>query len=188
MGKKKVKKPEQTIGDLAIIKQNFSKQEILKRIHKRDPGSRSRFSLEQKILILKLLQLNEMNYRMTGKEANVSRKSIFDWFQLYSEAILATTEPEFFIAENIQSDINTLHSELVVNAYRTANECIIKMGKLVRQATSVRQIYAIAEAVKTSAEIIRLDRHSGINPDEADFAMGIIDLVNKSKEKHGNKD
>jgi len=161
--------------------QDLSIAEIHRRLDKREKGKR--FNLEQKVLILKLLQLNEMSYTKTSQEVGMRRET------LYGDVVF-TAEPDYAIAKRIETDIAIAQGQSLKEWYDLLDKSAKKLGALVDNATGTRSIYAIVEAVKASTEVIKLNKElsdTGKVPG-ADFFMNVHQMMVNNIYGDGNED
>jgi hypothetical protein len=147
------------------------------------------FSTEQRVMILKLLQLNEMDYAQTSREANCRRESIYNWERLYGDVVFSAA-PSVEIAVKLETDLAVIKSDTLKKTYRTINKGLDKFDELIGKAMSPRQLYAIAEAVKAAVEVIKVEKELGLpaQPKVNDYYMEIHNMmINNIPLKNGNK-
>jgi hypothetical protein len=168
----------------------YSKDQIKKKLE----GRRNRvFTTEQKLLILKLLQLNDMDYTQTVKDASMSsRPAIYKWEKEYGKLVFAHDPGVVTKAiEKIETDLAVLQADTMRKTYRTINKGLDKMDELIDKTTSPRQIYAIKEAILASVEVIKVEKFNlPEQPKVNNYFMAIHELMvnNLPHVKNGDKD
>jgi hypothetical protein len=134
---------------------DLSMDEIRKRLKRRKIGRF--FSLDQKVMIMKLLQLSGMDYMEISKETGVSRTTFYQWKMELGDTVF-TSEPGARIAEKLETDLAILQTDTMRKAYGVINNTFNKMDELISKARSVRDIYPLAEALKACVEIIKIEK------------------------------
>ena len=180
MARRKIKPDKSEVNKLTISKEQLSLKELLHRV-KKEPNPRKERSLEQKIIALKILQLNNMQYTRTSEQVCVTRKTLHAWWLQYGEMI-TIAEPEYYIAETVENDL----AVLMKDAYSSARKSIKKIDQLVDKTDTPRQIYVVVEALNSSIEIIKLDHKEGDGLRPGSFFKDLMDLIVKT-DSNGNK-
>lgn len=186
MPRKNSKEDRSAIAILPILNEDVSLQLLLKRVQKPD-NKRDDRSPEQKIIALKILILNMMQWTLTARQCFVNRRTLHKWWNLYGD-LIKKTEPEKDLIKNITTDVAVAQGESLKEWYELLDKSAKKLGLLVDSATGTRSIYAIVEAVKASTEVIKLNKElsdSG-KVQGADFFMGIHNLMIQNI--YGNED
>jgi transposase-like protein len=132
--------------------QDLSKIEIRKRIINR---SGRKFSLDQKILILKLLQYNGMNYSHTSQEVGIRRETLYLWVKSLGELVFSTG-PEYRIAQNIETSIAELQAATMKIALQSTHDSIIKLKELIGKTSTVHDIYPICEGLRALVQVMQV--------------------------------
>jgi DNA-binding XRE family transcriptional regulator len=187
-GRKKVVVKESRVKSLTEKMSDYTIAEIMKRLAQKKTRS---FNIEQKLLVLKLLQLNEMDYTQTAKQVGIVRQTISVWEKQYG-AVMFNSKPAVMLAEKIENDLAVIQRDTMKNTYRTINLGLNKCQELIGKATSPRQLYAVKEAILASVEVIKVEKL--ILPDQPqknDFFMQIHNLMINNYphlKDNGNKD
>lgn len=154
-------------SEIAILNktnEHLDRKMLLHCIQKETSKKRER-SLEQKIMILKLLQVNEMNYKHTSDLIGVSRKALNKWWGQYGE-ILKESEPEYVIAQTVENNL----AQLMDDTYNETRKAIKKMGQLIEKTDNPRHIYAVKEAVSSMVEVLKLNKQEEITNKDTFFS------------------
>lgn len=188
MPRRKVIPINSDIITLPILEEQLSLKVLLHRV-KKESNPRKERSLEQKIIALKILVLNNMQWSATAKQVGVDRKTIHNWWVQYGE-LIKKTEPEKQIVKAIATDVAIARGDSMREWYDLLEDSAKKLRKLVNESTGTRSIYAIVEAVKASAEVIKTDNE--VNGKEKDkgneFYTNIFNTIIENKYgKDGNK-
>lgn len=161
----------------------------IEQIHKTLEGRKSyHFTLEQKILILKYLQLTDMDYTKTSRDLNVSRPVLYKWKEDYGETVF-NAEPEARISERIETDLAMIKNDAMVQNYQNIQKTLTKFNELIELAKTPRQIHAVSEAFLAMVEFAKLEKaNTLVQPQINDFYMQIHNLMlTNIKPKDGNK-
>lgn len=168
MARRKIIPDKSEVNKLAISKEQLSLKELHDRVIKETNNKKGR-TLEQKIIALKILKLNNMKYTLTSGQVGVTKKTLWLWWQQYGETI-TISEPEYYIAETVENDL----ALLMKDAYNSVRKSIKKLDQLVDQATSVRHIYPVVEALRACIEVIKLDKQNNGDGDKEDDFFGNV--------------
>ena len=177
------------IKNIAEKCKNLSIEELKKKLLSRTTRNPKPPTLEQKVLILKLLQLNDMKYRETEKMVNVSRQTIAKWVRDIGP-IVFTSEPEKIVAKEIETSLAVIQGDTLKKAYRMLNFGLDKLHDLASQATGTRGIYAVAEAIRATTEVIKIEKDLGDagKVQGTEFFMNVHNLMIQNKYGNGNSD
>ena len=160
--------------------QDLSIAEIKKQLSTRQGR---KFSTEQKILILKLLQYNGMNYAGTSKEAGVRRETLYKWVKIYGEFIF-TVGPEYRKAQDLETSLATLRAITMRKAYNATDKALDKLNDLISLAMTPKDIHAVSEALRSAVEVIKVllpetQQQDEIKPDS--FFMNVHNMMIKNQ-------
>ena len=147
--------------------------------------------MEQIVIILKILQLNGLNYSQTLEDCNnvITRSGLVYWVKKYGPQVLSTTPVED-IAQRIETDIAVIKNEVQTEAYLLIKNNLKRMNAICQDVTGVRGIYALAEAIRATAEVIKMEKELSDlgKPKGSDFFMNIHNMmVNNTYGIDGNK-
>ena len=157
-------------------------------IRKSLQGRKSRFfTLEQKILILKYLQLTDMDHTKTSRDLKVSRPIMYKWIEEFGETVFEA-EPEARISQKLETDLDILRQNAIILSYQTINATLSKFNELIEKATTPRQIHSVTEAMLATVEFIKTEKEKvPEKPVVNDFYMEIHNLMmNNIKPSNGN--
>lgn len=152
MGRKNMNPGIADIKSLMRITENKSLNVLLDCIKKASSNKRER-SLEQKIMILKVLQLNDMQYTRTSEETGVSRKALYEWWNKYGETV-TIAEPDYYIAETVENNL----AQLMDDTFTEARKAIKKMGELIEKTDNPKHLYPVNAAVLTMVDVLKLNK------------------------------
>lgn len=164
----------------------------LKKQVKPQPKNRGyNMPMEQIVIILKILQLNGLNYSQTLEDCNnvITRSGLVYWVKKYGPQVLSTTPVED-IAQRIETDIAVIKNEVQTEAYLLIKNNLKRMNAICQDVTGVRGIYALAEAIRATAEVIKMEKELSDlgKPKGSDFFMNIHNMmVNNTYGIDGNK-
>lgn len=182
MPRRKATFDKSEISNLPLLKEQLCLKVLLQRVEKDGTFKKER-SLEQKIIALKILILNMMQWTLTARQCNVDRKTLYSWWKQYGE-LITQSKPEQQIAEAIENDLAILMRDV----YTSARKTIKKLDSLVDKADTVRQMYPVSEALRVLIEIIKMDielnKSKKIKGNE--FNMGIFNQMITNQ--YGNTD
>jgi hypothetical protein len=192
---RKIKEPSPTPNDIRKIV-NSQKDFTIDSIQKSLSKKKNRFfSLEQKLLALKLLQLNSMDYSTTERQIKITRHTLYTWQKQLGDAAFEA-EPEYRIAEKIETNLAMIKHDMLVNGYSTMNETINKIKVVIGTASTIKHMHSLAEGLLALAEVMKNEKE--IVPDQPkasnNFFMQIheammLNIPSEPTDKsHGNKD
>jgi hypothetical protein len=153
MPRRKEEINESIIAKFSVVKENLTLNELLRRVQKEHNIKKKR-SLEQKIIALKILQLNNMQYSLTGRQVGVTRKTLMLWWKQYGEMI-KIVQPEHAVLEAVITDVVINQSNTIKKAYKVIDDSLDKIGILIEKARGTKSIYAISKALISISEIIK---------------------------------
>jgi transposase-like protein len=145
-----------SMSSLPILNEDASIQSLLNRVQKEQNRQVDR-SPEQKIIALKILVLNLMQWTTTARQVGVDRKTLHKWWEQYGE-LIKKTDPEKEIVQTIENDVAIARGDSLKEWYGLLDDSAKKLRELVNQSTGSRSIYPIVEAVKAATEVIKTDK------------------------------
>jgi hypothetical protein len=179
------------IRKIVNSQKDFTIDSIRKSLSKNDKRF---FTLEQKILALKLLQLNSMDFSMTERQIGVTRKSLYRWQQALG-TVAFEAEPEYRIAEKIETSLAMIKSNVLTKSYNSLSNGIDKIDTLIASANSIKNMHAVTEGVLAIVEVLKIEKETVPDQPKANnFFMDIHNLMmanipsEPTDKSHGNKD
>ena len=181
MARKKKKEDLSAIANLPILSEDSSVQLLLKRVKNEEVVGKEK-TTEEKLIILKILALNSMQWTDTANQVGVSRRTLRNWWAKYGK-LITDTKPGGTLVQEITNDVAVTQGLSLKKWYALLDKSANKLGGLVDEAKETKSIYAIVEAVKAGAEVLRLNKELA---DEgkvqgSDFFMGVYNqmIINK---------
>lgn len=162
MSRRKIIPEAEDIKSLVEITSNKPLNTLLNWV-KKELNSRKGHTLEQQIVILKILQLNNMRYSVTSEQTGVSRKTLYRWWRQHGD-ILKESEPEYVIAQSVENELASLKSD----TYKSLRKSIKKMDELVEKTSTPRHIYAVKEALIAEIEVLKLNNEVNDSDEKED--------------------
>ena len=188
MARKKNKEDLSTIANLPILNENSSVELLLKRVKNGERKNKEK-TTEQKLIILKILALNSMQWSLTATQVGIDRKTLRNWWGMYGE-LINEAEPKGSLVQEIINDVAVAQGLSLIEWYELLDKSAKKLGILVDNAIGTRSIYAIVEAVKASTEVIKLNKELSDTGkvQDADFFMNVHQMMVNNIYGDGNKD
>lgn len=184
MARSKVEFSKAEVMSLPVMKEQLSLKMLLDRV-KIDANKRKERSLEQKIIAVKILILNDMQYSRTCEQVSINRKTLYRWWEQYGELIENIT-PDYEVATMVENDL----ALLMQDAYDSARKTIKKLNKLVDKADTPRQIYPVVEALRSVTEVVKVGIEKDKEGDGGDrgggFFKDLMELSIHMSKKDGN--
>ena len=137
-------------------------------------------TLDNKVLMLKILQYNGMDFHQTVKEVKVDRKTLMVWAQKYGDAVFYR-KPESAMVAKLEVDILSVRQETEKDAFAVVRKGLNKLEKIIDATNTPRHIYAIAEAIRTSGAVIEMIQKSikdDQQPVQNNFFTNILNNLN----------
>ena len=173
------------LNKLALNYRDLSMDVLRKRIKRFKPSKIA--PIEKKLMILKLLSLSNMHYTQISKETGVPRRCLYEWQDKYG-SVLATSEPEAKIAQEIETNLAVVSAKYMTRAYNNTDLLLEKLMDLAKTANSIRHIHAVAEALQVTIEVIKLEKRGEVPPEKgATFFQNVFNQMIQTTD-HGNQD
>jgi len=188
MARKKNKEDLSAIANLPILNEDSSVELLLKRVKNGERMGKEK-TTEQKLIILKILALNSMQWTLTANQVGIDRKTLRNWWGMYGE-LINEAEPIGPLVQEITNEVTIARGLSLKEWYGLMDDSAKKLREHVNQSKGTRSIYAIVEAVRASTEVIKLEKEMSSTGEVpgGDFFMGIHNMMVKNIYGDGNKD
>jgi transposase-like protein len=135
--------------------QVFRETHTLTELHKmvtRVTNNQEKRSLEQKIIALKILMLNDMQYKKTAEETGVTKKTLWLWWKQYGN-MMTVVNPSEEIAIQLENNLAGLMNDV----YECSRVVAKKMKELAEKANSVKDLRSVSDSLRAYAELIKIE-------------------------------
>lgn len=140
----------------ALRYRDLSMNQIRRKLKRSKKNGRS-YSLHQRILIIKLLQLSGMAYTSISKEIGIARNTLYSWQDELADAVF-TSEPEAKIAEALETDLATSQTKLLKKVYRNMEDALDKQNEIIKTANSIRHLHVLNENLTSTLEVLKAEK------------------------------